>query len=1205
MSQSPLFDVFGPGLSELGALPDIGDDPIGIVPLGRKRRIEDLMSEEEQASMLQNLAYAGASGLSGFGWLLDTPGSMVRGLLSGGPGKAISALWESSDDRVTGRELARQYGLAGDQDNWANFGGGLATEVLLDPLTYASFGLAPLLGGVAKTAAGKAAQKAALFSGDLGLVAKQAVDRGLRPAGYGRMMLQRETPEAYLQMLRQIDPARADELAENFAKVAGDQAPELLGQRMSGSNRLSIPGLYDGAFDMFGGRVGDRITQASDWLGQAAQQTPVLGDALRNLRGLFDSRVLGRTSEADQWRARAVTEAERLGELDANKWLGERLPTIANEIGMERWQDTAFKRQFSEAFGIAMENQQGTEAWRGLPEEIRNLFDGGGGSMLVDEARAFQQRAIKRARELGLPLAETSLPFDIGYLTRQKVFPENPRMAEGYEAATRKVLGEGTELFNLPGEASRKDWTRPFPRWVLNKMAKDGDFQDALRSMRPDIQPQDVQDTVDRWLRANAPEYWSQAKTNGVSGPFSYLLKDAGDDAGKAAAALEKAQRLYGELADSIASMPKNYAEEGLPFYGDALTDFTNYVRSRGRTERVGQTLYDELAKAAIRAPRTPGFSSFTAREALQKFGLDVEAGQVLDDAGDVIERSKAEKLLEAAIGRNRSRNGLNPIQAGIEDARLDIDNLRIPQDLVESLTAGVQKARVPNEATGLLKIYDDYLQRFKTLALLFPSRYTRDAYSGSFAAGTQGLFNPLDSAAGFQVGRGNYRPLANRLRGGLFRKAAPGYEGLSEEDAILKFLSESSGQALTDFNITDDLARNASNLTTPDVFPGSAGKYLQGVGSKMDPRTAAFYNIFATRRRSGNPNWLLDAGDRAATASDSWNRIGTYLTAIRQGYTPEAAKQMADLTQVVYRPEAFSSFERDVIKRLVPFYSYSKGIAPLVADNLINQPAGLMGQSIRFVNRAGEPSEDRFVPEYLRQSAAIPLSEDIPVIGPLLGLDTPGVTRFLTNIDLPHEGLLNLFTPGLGNTLTSQVANSAMRTGQNLLGQMTPAFKGPLEYVMDRQFFTGRQLSDLYSMLEHDFGPVGRPLEQAIANAPGGSRLLGLIRQARDERISPSERAAKMVFNTLTGMKLQDVDQDRTVRLAARSALNELLNQAEGIGTYENLFIKNEDLMKLSPQEQRQYLLYRVLQSRAAREARERKKAEALADPMQMLGVG
>ncbi len=1187
MSQSPLFDMFGED-----------EDVLGVLPLRKKRRVEDLMSEEEQASMLQNLAYAGASGLSGVGWLLDTPGSMVRGLLSEGPMKALSALWETSDDRVTGRELARQYGLAGKEDNWGNFSGGLAAEVLLDPLTYASFGLAPLLGGVAKTTAGKAATKAGLLTGDLGLMAKQIADRGARGAGYGKMALQRETPEFFIEQLRQLDPQRADELLTQFRNVAGDQADDLLKQRMSASNRISIPGIYDGATDLFGERFGNAVTSLADQVGQAALANKYTGPVLRNMRAMFDSRIVdGSTDAAGQWRARAVTEAERLGNIDSDKWIGERIPAIANEIGMERWQKNDFRRQLSDAFGLAMENQTGTEAWRELPDEIRNLFDGGGGSMLVDEARAFQQRAIQRAEALGLPLAETKLPFDIGYLTRQKVFPENPVMPKGYEAATSKAIDSGTELFGLPGEASRRDWTRAFPRWVLNKMAKDGEFQDKLRRVDSRASPEAAMTAVDDWLREKTPDYWLQTQRNGVAGPYSYLLDDLEEGSTEATKALERARGLYGELADSMASLPTNYSKEGLPFYGDALSDFTSYVRSRGRTERVGQTLYDELAKAAINSPNVPSFSSFTAREALQKFGLDIDAGRALDESGNVIERGNAEKLLQAALDRNRSMAGVNPVDAGRADVYLDVDNLRIPQDLVERLTAGVQRARAPAEAQGLMKGYDNWLQRFKTLALLFPSRYTRDGYSGSFAAATQGLFNPFDSYAGFQAGRGNYKPLARRLGPGMFRKAAPGYENLSEEDRILKFLSESSGQRLTDFNILDDMGRNASNLTTPDLFPGSAGPYLQGNMSKMDPRKAAFYNLFALRRRSGNPNWLLAAGDAAATASDSWNRIGTYLTATRQGYVPEAAKAASDLSQVVYRPEAFTSFERDVIKRAVPFYSYTKGIAPLVADNLVNQPAGLMGQSIRFVNRAGEPSEDRFVPEYLRQSAAIPVSSDIPILGDLIGLDTPGVTRFLTNIDLPHEGLLNLFTPGLGNTLTAQIGNSIMRTGQNILGQTTPAIKGPLEYVLDRQFFTGRQLSDLYSMLEHDFGPIGRPMEQLISNAvPGGSRGLGLIRQARDQRISPSERAAKMLFNTLTGMKLQDVDQDRTVRLAARSALNELLQQAEGVGTYENLFIKPEALAQLSPQEQRQYLLYRVLQSRASREAREKK--------MQMLGI-
>ena len=113
----------------------------------------------------------------------------------------------------------------------------------------------------------------------------------------------------------------------------------------------------------------------------------------------------------------------------------------------------------------------------------------------------------------------------------------------------------------------------------------------------------------------------------------------------------------------------------------------------------------------------------------------------------------------------------------------------------------------------------------------------------------------------------------------------------------------------------------------------------------------------------------------------------------------------------------------------------------------------------------------------------------------------------------------------------------------------------------------------------------------------------LGLLRQVRDQRISPSERAAKLLFNTLTGMKFQDVDQDKTLRLAARTTLNQLLDAAPGVSTYENLFIKPEDLMQLSEPEQRQYLLYRVLQSEAAKLARANKKQQAQ-DALGILGI-
>jgi hypothetical protein len=265
--------------------------------------------------------------------------------------------------------------------------------------------------------------------------------------------------------------------------------------------------------------------------------------------------------------------------------------------------------------------------------------------------------------------------------------------------------------------------------------------------------------------------------------------------------------------------------------------------------------------------------------------------------------------------------------------------------------------------------------------------------------------------------------------------------------------------------------------------------------------------------------------------------------------------------------------------------------------------PGGTQGQLVRAVTRGTQPSEDNFIPEYLRQSAAIPLPPDLPWI--FGGSQREGLQRYLTNIDLPFESTFNLFTPGTGATTSAVIGNTLAKTGSNLLGMTNPLIKAPIEFVTNRQLFSGRDLSDLYSVLERDLGEVGRPLEQAVVNfVPFGARGIGLYRQLTDQRLDPADRYTKAAWNLLAGAKLTDIDQERTKRLAARQMLNNLLETTPGVRTYENITVP-EDVLRQMPEEQRRmYLLYRVIQAEAAKRARERKKQEAALDPMQVLGV-
>jgi hypothetical protein len=97
-------------------------------------------------------------------------------------------------------------------------------------------------------------------------------------------------------------------------------------------------------------------------------------------------------------------------------------------------------------------------------------------------------------------------------------------------------------------------------------------------------------------------------------------------------------------------------------------------------------------------------------------------------------------------------------------------------------------------------------------------------------------------------------------------------------------------------------------------------------------------------------------------------------------------------------------------------------------------------------------------------------------------------------------------------------------------------------------------------------------------------------------------DRYSKAAINLLAGFKLTDVDQERTRRLAAREMLNKMLETTPGVRTYENITVP-EDVLRAMPREQQQmYLLYKIVQSEAAKRAREKKKMAM--DPMEMLGV-
>jgi hypothetical protein len=532
-----------------------------------------------------------------------------------------------------------------------------------------------------------------------------------------------------------------------------------------------------------------------------------------------------------------------------------------------------------------------------------------------------------------------------------------------------------------------------------------------------------------------------------------------------------------------------------------------------------------------------------------------------------------------------------------------DIASLSVPDRLMKELRAVAPRTIAPER--GMVgRAVDSFTNAFKVGALANPAYHTRNLYSGAIASLTTGGLHPIETArsmyAGWQAGKGNYAPAVKRLRN------SPAFQHLSEQEIADELLiggaRNNLGQGML-MEGDDALANSAQNLLIgrdaqrPVPFVGEGGLLYDPNRSWRDWSTVRgvdFAGIPTDRQaptRTLNP--LLDLNERTGRRVEDSLRLGTYIEGLRQGMSPDAAAALVSKAQVDYSPRAFTEFERK-IKRYVPFYSYPRGIAPLVAENLLYRPGGLQGQVTRAVSAAARPSEDSFVPEDLRKTTAIQLPGGYGEEGNL--------QRYLTKIDLPWRGLVDLISPAVGNNALDSATGTLQKSAMNLLGQLNPLIKAPLEMVLDRQLYSGRELSDTYSMLEQDIGPAGRIAEQLLVNAPGGSKLMGMVRTARDERLSPLGRLGKLAFNTASGFGVTDRDPVKARNQAARAMLTQLLKDTPGARTYENLTIPDDVLPTLPEDQRQQYLLYKILQSDAAKRARARKQEEL--DPLALLGV-
>jgi hypothetical protein len=625
---------------------------------------------------------------------------------------------------------------------------------------------------------------------------------------------------------------------------------------------------------------------------------------------------------------------------------------------------------------------------------------------------------------------------------------------------------------------------------------------------------------------------------------------------------------LENNLAAHLDDIHKNAALDALH------RGLARHVDSAAGSPEEAQRLFDALKSEPVTPPPTPGNPMPAPDDALARtvnaayrHTRQLPEGQTrLIDALEQIGLSKelhARARMVRSLAQNLESVGkLAPgvaegLSKGDANALIALNNLTIPTDLARDLTGFVGGNGLSKEMGPLVQIWDNLTNLLKNhLTVPFPSFAARNFLSLLWQDGVSGGFaNPMAMAK-------NWRKSWDLLRTGTIDGASqlPLFAGrhLTDEQAAKELSALIYAHGIAPNFAAADLAGSLPDATLRESLPAKQFAGMAPLSGYM-PNGLASFNPLAVR---GGPTaetgllskilpasndsskfFLAKGGEQLNAFAEATGRVATFLRKLEEGYAPEQAALLTKGAHVDY--SQLAPFEREVLKRIAPFYSYTRHAAPWNLREIASKPGGLVAQSIRATTQ----DEQGYVPE--QAVGGIPIGNEVN-----------GVQRYL-NLDLPVNVLDDLAGGGNGLLGTLQ------QTGYRQLSMLHPALKAPLELITGQSFFQrGRPLTDLYSRT--GTGTLG---DTALMNSPL-SRYITTASMLGDPRKGIGTKA----LNLLSGVRLSDVNIEQSRERAAAKAAMDLLREG-GAKTFERMYFP-EDYQPTPEEEQ----LMLMLQTQAAR---------------------
>lgn len=1117
----------------------------------RRRRDPELTPEEERS-----LLGTALSGIAYLGGAIDKPWAATRGLVGGGGLEQLlhavpfsESLGFAPKKKYGGRELLEMAGIAPRNvkglDPWDVAGLGL--EMVLGP---------PLPGGpaIALTKAGRAAAlggKVAKGVPKLAAAAKQAKALGIPLGKAGAAKTGRilgSTPAAY-----------AKEIEHGLRGMGGIFWP-WPASMVLGKKPLAVFGA--------GSKRAARAVEAV-YYGRLSPIPAVRSLFSATTRGIRGGRAQKVWEEALSLQHNALAGLDEMAPAlrEANEDLGRLYGDLAKHAEIAG--DKTGKMAFDDAMAFISQKQSAIQGQLHMTEqEIAALFKVPGdmpemsaklaqfsrqASDVLDNTMAdMMKEGFGKYLHLGGHGDWLDDTF-AAYFPRGKLRDADAQRA--IEEVRARLLSTGT-----PHSLHRADPLRNVPegRLFLNRWAADsvltkpGKLEDGLLPLRDQVR------TARGWLREHGFEVSPKATARQIKREYGwrrYLEPAAGRERARLAPGPEGEKTFLDWLTD-------------LKVGRKAIPDPETGQILRDATPAKIDQLLDYFGKLPAKPEGifnrtwTGDFMSYMHHMAISNSNLHTVhnflrgVAKKGDDAAVATDWISLPDAWHAVLTRNNRRaltdTGLDTLAREIGQGA---DNLKVPPQTAKVLQTYVDVMDPRSDVSGVFgEAYDAWTAAVKAgWTVPFVSFHTRNRVTGLFQnmAGdvpytTKQYRDAMKACSRFTRTKGKEAlPFMDEIRDMGILEHGRGLDIWVEETA-----EEISGRMPAGgLGWVLDPLRHPKAWLTPKVrgMPRAWREAPEGTLRR------------AVAQRPGEPQFaLFEAGDRAYSLVEFYNRAEPYIAARWADMTPGQAQQLVKRLQYDY--SKFAPFEKKLVRRfVVPFYGWMRNNIPYQLGQLFNNPGGKHAQTLRML-MAVQGQSGEYMPSWISEKLAIPLPGG-----------REGEQAAIRQLGLPLEDLAMFQFQG---------RRPSTRTLSRLLSQMHPAISTPFKLYSGRDPYTGRNLKDLR-------GPTGVPTLDTLWQATPLTRFRTEALKAVDKR----KRIPYRALSLLTGVKVGTYDPEKWRLIEQQQALDRLLEAHPAIREFRKLYLPARAKEAAPEEVKRQLDLARKLEA-AQRRLREKRTA-------------